>query len=105
MLEKVYEDATHDRKPERASAMPYLKLMVHAKHQVREREAALAELQAGLAQADHALHEKEALLLQTGRTLEMLQEDHANLNAYLLKLRQTPLFKLQDLLTKLSRRS
>lgn len=125
MLEKVYEDATNDSTSERTSSTPYLKLMAHAKQQVREREAALADQQERLAQAERALHEKEALLQQarnslqeaeralhdkethlqqTRRNLEQLQEDHAKLQAYLEQLRQTTLFKLQELLTKLSKR-
>ena len=52
MLEKIYEDAAHPNKPKGESPTPYLKLIAHAKRQVREREAALAELQARLAQAE-----------------------------------------------------
>lgn len=141
MMEKIYEDAAHREKPQRTPSTPYLKLMTHAKHQVAEREAALAALQERLTeveqafrhseallrqeirdketllrreiqdketllrQAEQAIQDKEALLQQTQRSLEMLQEDHANLNAYLQRLKQTPLFKLHELLTKLSGRS
>ena len=118
MLEKIYEDSAHAVTPKRESNTPYLKLIGHATQQVREREAALTRLQEQLTKAEQslhekevllqqfeqALHEKEALLQQTRRALEMLQEDHGNLRAYLVELRRTPLFRLQDLLTRLSRR-
>ncbi len=132
MLEKIYEDATHSNKPKQESPTPYLKLIAHAKQQVRQREAALAELKEQLAgaeqaarekdallnqaarekdallqqaqQAQEVIHDKEARLQETRRALESLQEDHANLRAYLVELRRTPLFKLQEMLTKLSRR-
>ena len=71
---------------------------------IRDREALLQQTQNSLQAAERALDDKEALLQETRRSLEMLQEDHANLRDYLLSLRQTPLFKLQDLLTKLSQR-
>ena len=104
MLEKIYEDAADANRPKRNSSTPYLKLIGHIQQQVRYREAAQAELQERLTQAERAIHEKEALLQQTRRALEMLKEDHANLRAYLLSLKQTPLFKLQELLARLSRR-
>jgi len=129
MVEKIYEDAAHREKPQRTPSTPYLKLMTHAKQQIVEREAALSTLQERLAQTEQALEDKEALirrevedketllrqaeqaiqnketlLEQTQRSLEMLQEDHASLNAYLLRLKRTPLFKLHELLTKLSKR-
>ena len=103
MLEKIYEDATHTSQPKGESPTPYLKLMAHAKRRLLERETALAELQSRLAQSQQALYDKEALLEQTEQALhetrhalELLQEDFA-------KLRRTPLFKLYDLLMKLSR--
>ena len=116
MLEKIYEDAVHADKPTQSASTPYLKLIAHAEQQVRQREVALADQQERLAQAERALHEKEALLQeaeqalhekeallqQTRRALELLQEDHANLRAYVQQLRQTPLFKFQDLMTRLS---
>jgi glycosyltransferase involved in cell wall biosynthesis len=133
MLEKIYEDAVHADKPTQSASTPYLKLIAHAEQQVRQREAALADQQERLAQAERALHEKEGLLQeaeralhekagllqeagralhekethlqQTRRNLEQLQEDHANLQARLLELRRTPLFKLQELLARLSKRS
>jgi glycosyltransferase involved in cell wall biosynthesis len=118
-LEKIYEDAVNCPTPARHSPTPHLELAAHARQQVREREAVLAHLQERLAQVDRALREKEALLheaeralqekeallLQTRRALDTLQDDHAHLSASLMTLKQTPLFKLQDLLTKLSRRS
>jgi glycosyltransferase involved in cell wall biosynthesis len=159
MVEKIYEDAIHSKTKERTSSMPYVKLMMHARQVVRERETILAGLQQRLTQAEQAIHEKEALwqqalhekealwqqalqekealwqqalqekeallqraeqaihekealiqekealLQQTRRTLETLQGDHANLRTYLLDLRRTPLFKLQEMLAKLSKRS
>jgi glycosyltransferase involved in cell wall biosynthesis len=153
MVEKIYEDAVHGKTPERNSFTPYLKLITHAKQQVQEREALLADLTQRFAQAEQAIHMKEALVQQgeqairekealvqqaeqeilakerllqqaekaihekelltqeqetllqhTRRDLELLKEDHTNLRAYLQELRRTPLFKLQQMLTKLSRR-
>ena len=142
MVEKIYEDAVHSKTPERNSSTPYLKLITHAKQQVQEREAVLADLkqrleqavhekeallqerrallqqaeqavhekeallqerQALLQQAEQTIREKEALLQQTRRALELLKEDHAKLHTSLLELRRTPLFKLYELLTKLSK--
>lgn len=109
MLEKIYEDAAHASTPKRESPTPYLKLIAHAKRQLLEREAvllereaALAELQSCLAQSQQALHDTGALLEQTRRTLERLQADHASLLTYVQRLKQTPLVRLHELLTRLS---
>ena len=96
MLEKIYDDAAHANEPKEETPTPYPKLIAHVKQRLREREAALAELQSCLAHAEQRLHDKEALLQQTRHTLEHLEEDFAN-------LKRIPLFKLYDLLTKLSK--
>ena len=125
MLEKIYEDAADKEEPARSFSTPYLELMTHAKQVVRARETTLSDLQLRLARAEAALHEREALLQETRdgllraeaavhekeillqrahHTLDMLQRDHANLEAYLLELKRTPLFKLRELLERLSGR-
>ena len=139
MMEKIYEDAAHNEKPQHTPSTPYLKLLTHAKQQIVEREAALVTLQERLTQTEQALEDKEgllrdkealvgrtqhnlrdaeqafhdmeallrereALLEQRGRTLETLQEEHAKLRSYLAEVQRTPLFKLHELLTKLSKR-
>ena len=71
---------------------------------LHDKEVLLQQARNSLQEAEGALHDKETLVQQTRRSLERLQEDHANLQAYVQQLRQTPLFKLQDLLTKLSKR-
>jgi glycosyltransferase involved in cell wall biosynthesis len=99
--------------------------LAQAEQAIHEKEALVQERGALLQQAEQAIHEKEALLQQaekaihekelltqeqetllqhTRRDLELLKEDHTNLRAYLQELRRTPLFKLQQMLTKLSRR-
>lgn len=60
MLEKIYEDAAHARKPKRKSHTPYLKLVAHAQQQVIEREEALARLQQQLASTEAHAQELEA---------------------------------------------
>lgn len=146
MMEKIYEDAAHDEKPQHSPSTPYLKLLTHAKHLVVQREATLATLQERLTQAEQALHDREALLERTlnslrdaekalhdreallrdreallrdrdallrdrealleerGRILEALQGEHAKLRSQLAEVQQTPLFKVYELLTKLSKR-
>ena len=74
MLEKIYEDAAQPNKPKGESATPYLKLIAYAKQQVREREAALAELQARLAQAEQ--REAHAVAAETA-AIGLAQEREA----------------------------
>ena len=88
MLEKIYEDAAHPNKPKGESATPYLKLIAHAKQQVREREAALAELQARLAQAEQ--REAHAVAAETA-AIGLAQEreaERAHLQVEFAALRQ-----------------
>jgi len=62
MLEKIYEDAAHARKPKRKSHTPYLKLVAHAEQQVIEREEALARVQQQVALAEACAKELETRL-------------------------------------------
>jgi len=83
---------------------PLQERLAQADHALHEKEALLLQSRNSLQEAERALHDKEALLQQTRRTLELLRGDHAHLRSYLLELKRTPLFKLQELLTKLSKR-
>src|SRR5574337_1443893 len=66
MLEKIYEDATQTSRPKVETSAPYLKLLVHAQQQVREREEALANLESRLMQTETAatalVQERDAAL-------------------------------------------
>ncbi len=98
----------------------------HLRERIAEQGRAIGKLEEGLLQAERrviqketllrqageAIYERDARLLQAGeaiqqtrRALEILQGDHANLRAYLLNLKQSPMFRLQEILAKLSRRS
>ena len=88
MLEKIYEDAAQPNTPKGESATPYLKLIAYAKQQVREREAALAELQARLAQAEQ--REAHAVAAETA-AIGLAQEreaERAHLQVEVAALRQ-----------------
>jgi hypothetical protein len=87
-------------------------LLEQTHHSLREAEQALRDRGALLEQTHHSLREAEqalrdrgALLEQQARALDALREDHAALRSSLAELRRTPLFKLQELLAKLSKRS
>jgi hypothetical protein len=94
LLEKIYEDAFHTKTREQNASTLHLKLIAHVRQQLSEREATLAELQSSLALAEQVLHEKEVLAQEIRRALELLQQEHTN-------LRQAPLVKLHELLTRL----
>jgi len=107
LVERLHQRAAEleeDRLKLGAALASLRERFAQAEQAIRDREALLQQTQNSLQAAERALDDKEALLQETRRSLEMLQEDHANLRDYLLSLRQTPLFKLQDLLTKLSQR-
>jgi hypothetical protein len=70
MLEKIYEDAAHARKPKRKSHTPYLKLVAHAEQQVIEREEALSGLQQQLALSQARAQDLEA---ENGRLAQARQ--------------------------------
>ncbi len=79
---------------------------------LRQAGEAIRERDVRLLQAGEAIRERDVRLLQAGeaikearRSLEVLQGDHANLRAFLLNLKQSPMFRLQEMLAKLSRRS
>ncbi len=72
--------------------------------QISEQEGAMRDIEERLRQSEQTALDREASLQQTRQTLEMLQSDHANLRAYLLRLKQTPLFQLRALLKKLLQR-
>ena len=122
MLEKIYEDAAQ---PTRESTTPYLKLIAHARQQIQEREGALADLRARVAQSDRISEEREAALQQAQQALteqtarlqqaqqaltereaalQQAQQAIASLQGELANLRRTPLFKLHAVLTKRSQR-
>jgi len=78
---------------------------------LQEQDTRLRESRDRLQEAEEAMHEKEvrlqeqdARLEETRRALDRLQEEHADLRGYVERLKQTPLFKLQKLLEKLSKR-
>ena len=80
-------------------------LVQQAEQAMQEKDALVQKAEQAMQEKDALVHEQEALVEQTRRALELLQGDHANLRTTLLELRRTPLFKLQELLEKLSRRS
>lgn len=65
-LEKIYEDAVHTSRPKAETSAPYLKLLVHAKQQIQERDAALSAGHANLARAEQGI----SLLLAQEASLE-----------------------------------
>jgi chromosome segregation ATPase len=74
MLEKIYEDAAHARKPKRKSHTPYLKLVAHAEQQVIEREEALSGLQQQIALSQARAQDLEA---ENGRLAQARQAAEA----------------------------
>jgi hypothetical protein len=132
-LEKIYQEVLDSHKPGPMPEREYRELLLHQHRMVADRDReieylvtgqervmrnlkeelrralqAVLEKEALLRQAGEAIQafqEKDALCQQTRRALEILQGDHANLRAYLLKLKQSPMFRLQEMLAKLSRRS
>jgi chromosome segregation ATPase len=74
MLEKIYEDAAHARKPKRKSHTPYLKLVAHAEQQVIEREEALSGLQQQFALSQARAQDLEA---ENGRLAQARQAAEA----------------------------
>ena len=89
-----------------------LQAVIEKEALLRQAQEAIRERDARLLQAQEAIRERDARLLQAGeaiqetrRSLEVLQGDHANLRAFLLNLKQSPMFRLQGMLAKLSRRS
>jgi glycosyltransferase involved in cell wall biosynthesis/GT2 family glycosyltransferase len=116
MLEKFYQDAVHAGAPPRVPRTPYVKLLAHAGQEVRAREEALAGLQARLAGAELALHEKdvrfhqvlhekdekEAIILETRRDLETSRAEHATLAGRLRALGDLPLVRLHHALHALA---
>jgi chromosome segregation ATPase len=75
----------------------------HAEEEIRLVGERLKETAERLKEAEQAIREKDSLIQETQRTLDILRGDHANLRSYILELRRTPLFKLQEILAKLSR--
>jgi glycosyltransferase involved in cell wall biosynthesis len=117
-LEKIYGEVIASRGPECDADLTEREFLLHLhrvvedrdreiqrlRGQVSEQEGAIRNLEERLRQTEQTVLDRETALQQTRQALEMLQSDHANLRAYLQRLQQTPLFKLQQLLTKLSRR-
>jgi glycosyltransferase involved in cell wall biosynthesis len=117
-LEKIYGEVMEGCKPgydvDRADRefLPHLRRVVHDRDreiqrlcgQISEQEDAMRDIEERLRQSEQTALDREATLQQTRQTLEILQSDHANLRAYLLHLKQTPLFQLRKLLAKLLKR-
>jgi glycosyltransferase involved in cell wall biosynthesis len=74
-----------------------------AEARTAELEAERAQLQGDLAAVNEARGAAEARTAELEKTLTRLQEDHANLRDHLLSLRRTPAFRLQEIVSKLSR--
>jgi hypothetical protein len=79
-------------------------LLQQAEQEILAKERLLQQAEKAIREKELLTQEQEAILQQTRRDLELLKEDHTNLRAYLQELRRTPLFKLQQMLTKSSRR-
>ncbi len=83
MVEKIYEDAVHSKKPKRKVATPYLKLIAHAQQQVSEREEALVELQRQATFAQARAQEQEAERAAEARARHAAETRCAELEARL----------------------
>jgi hypothetical protein len=100
MLEKIYEDAAHARRPKRKSHTPYLKLVAHAEQQVIEREEALARLQQQLASLEPRLaalmQEHEAECARLRGDLAHVSQERAELESRLAAQEATVVTLAQD---------
>jgi hypothetical protein len=79
--------------------------LLQAQEAIRERDARLLQAGEAIRERDTRLWQAGEAIQETRRSLEVLQGDHANLRAFLLNLKQSPMFRLQGMLAKLSRRS
>src|SRR5574337_745233 len=79
-LEKIYGDTTQTSQPKVGTSVPYLKLLVHAQQQVREREKTLVLSQSPLAQAE----QQEARAVSAETAAALAQEREAQAQARLL---------------------
>ncbi|MDD5559201.1 glycosyltransferase [Candidatus Methylomirabilis sp.] len=93
MLEKIYEDATQTSRPKVETSAPYLKLLVHAQQQVREREEALANLESRLMQTETAatalVQERDAALREQLLRVSELEKGASELDAEARRYRET----------------
>jgi hypothetical protein len=117
-LERIYREVLESHKPgydvdhgDREIELHLHRVIEDRDHEIRrlrgqiaEQEGTIKGLEERLRQTEQVALDREAALQQTRQTLEVLQGDHANLRAHLLHLKQTPLFKLQELLKKLLKR-
>ena len=113
-LERIYEEARAAPRPQEPPATDYPRRMAHVLQQLAAREAKLDELVAEVQRLEKAGLYTEELgqLLARSReevdrlTRELAQsrEEVDRFNQHIARLQRTPLYKLHELLTKLSRR-
>lgn len=75
IVETIYEDAIHTGRLTAKPPMPYLKLLLHVRQQLLERDRMLAAVRVDLERAQQAVQRKDADLQHSQRVVNSLRND------------------------------